>query len=98
MSRALQFEVHGKVQGVFFRKHTVEKARELGLVGWCANSARGSVVGEAVGSAEGVAALRAWFEAEGSPASRVERVEATETERPASAGQYATFERRPNVP
>ena len=27
----VKFEVHGKVQGVYFRKHTKEEARKLGL-------------------------------------------------------------------
>lgn len=31
---SISFEVHGRVQGVFFRKHTQKKAKELGLVGW----------------------------------------------------------------
>jgi len=96
----MQFEVHGNVQGVYFRKHTVEKARELGLQGWVANSARGTVVGVATGgSADARRAFRRWLEAEGSPASRVDRVEVSETTAAATATeQCATFERRPNVP
>ncbi|CAG8773656.1 6327_t:CDS:2, partial [Acaulospora morrowiae] len=31
---SLTYEVFGKVQGVFFRKFTREKAIELKLVGW----------------------------------------------------------------
>ena len=33
----------GGVQGVFFRAHTEEKARELGLTGWVANESDGTV-------------------------------------------------------
>jgi len=40
------FEVFGKVQGVFFRKHTQRRAQELGLAGWVANTAAKTVVGE----------------------------------------------------
>lgn len=94
----LTFEVHGKVQGVYFRNHTVEKARALGLSGFVANAARGTVIGEAEGAAAAVAALRQWLEHEGSPASRVDRVDATTSEVPAGERRYATFERRPNVP
>lgn len=41
-----KFEVVGRVQGVFFRKHTKAKAAELGLTGWCSNTPRGTVEGE----------------------------------------------------
>jgi acylphosphatase len=34
---------------VFFRANTVAQARALGLVGYCANTARGTVVGEVQG-------------------------------------------------
>lgn len=99
-TKRLEFEVTGKVQGVFFRKHTVDKARALGLKGWVANSARGTVVGVAEGGGESVDALRSWLEHEGSPASKVERVDATVTDGGAATatGGFASFERRPNVP
>lgn len=42
----IEFEVFGRVQGVFFRKHTKAKAEELGLTGWCRNTPRGTVQGE----------------------------------------------------
>ena len=35
---ALEYEVFGKVQGVFFRKYTNEKAKSLGLRGWVKNT------------------------------------------------------------
>ena len=35
---AVQFEVFGRVQGVFFRKFTNEKALSLGLRGWVKNT------------------------------------------------------------
>ena len=41
-----KFEVYGKVQGVFFRKSTKQKADELGIWGWVRNTARGTVEGE----------------------------------------------------
>jgi acylphosphatase len=44
------FEVSGKVQGVFFRKHAAEQAARLGLTGWVQNTQRGTVVGEAEGA------------------------------------------------
>ena len=42
----IEFEVFGRVQGVFFRKYTKAKAEELGLTGWCRNTHRGTVKGE----------------------------------------------------
>ena len=35
---ALEYEVFGRVQGVFFRKFTNEKAQSLGLRGWVKNT------------------------------------------------------------
>lgn len=34
---SVSFQVFGKVQGVFFRKCTLQKASELGLCGWVQN-------------------------------------------------------------
>ncbi|XP_069689756.1 acylphosphatase-1-like isoform X1 [Periplaneta americana] len=42
---SVEFEVYGLVQGVFFRKNTVERGRQLGLRGWCMNTHRGTVLG-----------------------------------------------------
>lgn len=37
-------KIRGKVQGVFFRMHTQEKAEQLGdILGWVANNADGTV-------------------------------------------------------
>lgn len=42
--------VHGKVQGVFYRAHAVEKAERLGdISGWVANQGDGTVAIEAEG-------------------------------------------------
>jgi acylphosphatase len=39
----ITIKVKGKVQGVFFRKHTQEVARKLGISGFVRNEADGSV-------------------------------------------------------
>jgi acylphosphatase len=65
--------VEGKVQGVFFREWTVQKAREIGVSGWVRNRRDGRVEIYVVGDA--VLLMR--FEGElkqGSPASQVENV------------------------
>jgi acylphosphatase len=49
---------HAQVQGVFFRKSTVDKALSLGLVGWVMNTHEGTVKGEAQGAAAAVDALK----------------------------------------
>jgi len=66
--------VRGRVQGVFYRASTCDRAAGLGLVGWVRNCADGSVELEAEGPAERVEQLIAWCR-EGPPAAAVTRVE-----------------------
>jgi len=40
---SLQATVHGRVQGVFFRAFTTQRARELGLTGYVRNLPDGTV-------------------------------------------------------
>ena len=94
---AFCFEVHGRVQGVFFRAHTVDRARSLGLVGWCANTARRTVVGEVQGPAESIAEMKHWLGRVGSPASTIERLDVS-NERELAALEFSSMERRPNMP
>lgn len=70
--------VRGKVQGVFFRDATVEKARELGVLGWVRNEDDGTVGVHAEGPAAAVEELVAFLEA-GPPAAEVEAVEVEPT-------------------
>lgn len=80
VSGGFQYEVFGKVQGVFFRKYTQREATRLGLVGWVRNTdrTRSSVEGEIAGTAgqsEELAQMRHWLGKVGSPKSRIERAE-----------------------
>lgn len=76
------WRVEGKVQGVFFRKFTKLKADELGLSGWCQNTADGvSVMGEIAGLEETVNRMVEWLKHEGSPQSFIEKFEVLKWER-----------------
>ena len=71
---ARRVRVTGRVQGVFFRAWTAEKAKALGVAGWVRNCRDGSVEallqGEAAAVSELIEALH-----RGPPSARVERVE-----------------------
>ncbi|CAH1109736.1 unnamed protein product [Psylliodes chrysocephalus] len=49
---SVDFEVFGKVQGVFFRKNTEKEANNLGVRGWCMNTQKNTVKGVIQGSPE----------------------------------------------
>ena len=70
---AARFLVTGKVQGVFFRASTRERALALGLHGRATNLADGGVEVIAEGDAAMLDALEAWLH-HGPPAARVESV------------------------
>lgn len=72
-----RLRITGRVHGVGFRASTVVTARSLGLNGWVANRADGSVEVVAEGDAAAVAALVRWCQ-HGPPAARVEHVDVTD--------------------
>ena len=67
--------VHGRVQGVLFRVHTVREAERLGLGGWVRNLSDGTVELEAVGKDDALRELHRWLR-HGPPSARVLRVDA----------------------
>ena len=71
--RSVAIEVFGRVQGVWFRKYTSDKAIELDLKGFVKNQLDGSVYIEATGEYEMVEALINWCH-DGSPLSNVDDV------------------------
>lgn len=75
--RQVKLRVSGKVQGVFFRASTQEKAQQLGIKGWVKNEPNGTV--SAVGQGPD-ANLRQWIEwcREGPPQAIVEAIEIEE--------------------
>ncbi|XP_066284288.1 acylphosphatase-2-like isoform X2 [Branchiostoma lanceolatum] len=70
---SVEYEIHGNVQGVFFRAYTEEQASRLGLVGWVRNTRRGTVEGVVQGQRELVQQMKHWLEFTGSPMSWIER-------------------------
>jgi len=70
---AVEYEVFGRVQGVFFRKFTNEKALSLGLRGWVKNTRDGTVRGELEGDVENVNLMKSWLQKTGSPQSRIDK-------------------------
>lgn len=68
-----RFLVSGRVQGVFFRASTQQRARQLGLGGTARNLADGRVEVLARGDAQALEELAQWLH-EGPTAARVDQV------------------------
>lgn len=84
MKKHLRIVVKGKVQGVFFRASTKDKADELGIKGIVRNEKDGSVYIEAEGEEEVMKEFVAWC-GKGSRAAKVTDVEV-------SGGDLKNFE------
>merc|ERR1712037_828580 len=69
----VDFEVFGRVQGVFFRKYTEKRANELELRGWVRNTMRQTVEGQVEGKEKQVDLMKEWLRKTGSPSSIIER-------------------------
>lgn len=69
--------ISGRVQGVFYRASTRQKATELGCAGYARNLADGRVEVLAVGEPQAVQSLLDWLW-RGSPAAEVKFVEVRE--------------------
>ncbi|GFO55709.1 acylphosphatase [Geomonas sp. Red276] len=79
--------VRGRVQGVAFRHHTARTAARLGVCGWVANQADGSVKGCFEGEDEAVRAMVEWCR-RGPDLAQVEQL----TEEPGEyTGEFAGF-------
>jgi acylphosphatase len=78
-AKRVRARVRGRVQGVYYRASTRERAQQLAVTGWVRNRADGTVELEAQGPAAAVDALLAWC-GDGPPAARVAGVEAGEIE------------------
>lgn len=57
----LHATIHGRVQGVSFRYHTVRRARDLNLIGYVRNQADGTVEVKAEGPRHRLEELLSWL-------------------------------------
>ncbi|XP_052010037.1 acylphosphatase-1-like [Xyrauchen texanus] len=72
---SVDYEVYGRVQGVFFRKYTQSEGKKLGVVGWVQNTDAGTVQGQLQGPASKVQQMQKWLQTTGSPQSRISKAE-----------------------
>ncbi|XP_030375954.1 acylphosphatase-2 [Scaptodrosophila lebanonensis] len=75
---ACNFEVFGRVQGVFFRKYTEKQAKTLGVHGWCKNTNQGTVKGQLEAPLSQINEMKHWLQNKGSPKSVIEKAEFSE--------------------
>ncbi|MHA6767255.1 acylphosphatase [Sphingobium ummariense] len=92
MATARHLFIHGRVQGVFYRKWAMQTARQLGLTGWVRNRTEGSVEAWIEGdpAAQDAFVARA---RRGPPAASVESIDVTEE----AARHYPIFEQHPTA-
>ena len=86
--RVLKAKVSGKVQGVWFRKYTLDSARDIGVVGMVKNLVDGTVLVNASGKDENLRKFKKLLE-NGSPNSRVDKIDYSWED---SFIEYSTFE------
>lgn len=84
--------VRGRVQGVYFRASTAQRATGLGLRGFAENLRDGTVLVQAMGSTDALDALTHWLR-RGPPMARVDSLESTTVDT-ASVTWPAGFEQR----
>jgi acylphosphatase len=71
--------VHGRVQGVFFRDSTRQRADSAGVAGWVSNRPDGTVEAVFEGDEDAVERLVGWMR-DGPRGAQVDRVEVNEEE------------------
>jgi acylphosphatase len=87
MMKKVRAIVTGRVQGVWYRASTMEKAQALGLKGYVRNLPDGNVEFVARGEEQKVDELIAWAR-QGPPSARVEQVEVDVLE---DDGEFSEF-------
>ena len=86
--RVLKAKVYGKVQGVWFRKYTLDSARDIGVVGMVKNLVDGTVLVNASGKKENLREFKELLE-NGSTNSRVDKIDYSWED---LSIEYSTFE------
>ena len=86
--RVLKSKVYGKVQGVWFRKYTLDSARDIGVVGMVKNLVDGTVLVNASGKDENLRKFKELLE-NGSPNSIVDKIDYSWED---SSIEYSIFE------
>ncbi len=77
---ARHLRIHGRVQGVFFRASSRDRARRASASGWVRNCPDGTVELWVEGDPDAVSEVEEWVRDGGPKAARVEQVEATDRE------------------
>lgn len=90
MARRVHLFASGRVQGVWFRQGTAERARALGVTGWVRNLPDGRVEAVIEGAADRVALLVEYCR-QGPPLARVDELVVHEED---PTGEFAEFEAR----
>lgn len=85
--RAVRFLVSGRVQGVFFRAGTHERAQTLGVRGFARNLPDGRVEVLAIGGDDAIEALAQWLR-QGPPRAQVDEVERMDAQEPPGIGGF----------
>ncbi len=73
MLQSVTIIIHGRVQGVFFRKYTLDAAKKFEVNGFVKNTEDGKVYIEATGNEEAISKFINWCHI-GSPLSKVMEV------------------------
>lgn len=76
-TKSVEIVVNGRVQGVFYRASTLQKATAIGLSGWVRNLPSGQVLIQACGTDVEISELVAWCKT-GPPMAAVQGVEVRE--------------------
>ncbi len=87
MNIQMHVVISGRVQGVWFRASTKEKADELGLTGWVRNTPRGDVEAVFEGDEASVREMLAWCR-RGPPLAKVTTVKETQSQH---SGAFSGF-------
>jgi len=88
MKTTVYVTVSGKVQGVWFRANTKNKAEQLGITGWVRNTSDGNVEAVFEGEQEQIKKMLDWCH-QGPSMAHVEKVEVKNQEQTHGFGTFS---------